>query len=177
MSKQNFVVKNTKISVTLVEKQVSSITNTAHYLQSGFMQYWLIKSEPDAYSWETFVKEGKTAWTGVRNYQARNNLRAMTKGDLALYYHSNIGKEVVGIAEVIKTAYQDPTTDDPNWVCVDVRPKQAFTSPVSLEAMKAEPLLEQMGLLRQSRLSVVKLTVDEFNRICAMGMEKHTSKK
>jgi predicted RNA-binding protein with PUA-like domain len=178
---QKVITKNTKISVTLDRnrfRQLSQRSPTFVGIMQNIMQYWLIKSEPDAYSWETFVKEGKTAWTGVRNYQARNNLREMARGDLALYYHSNVGKEVIGIAEVIKIAYQDPTTDDPNWVCVDVRPKQAFTTSVSLEAMKAEPTLENMGLLRQSRLSVVKLTVDEFNRICAMGIAtKEPTKK
>jgi predicted RNA-binding protein with PUA-like domain len=133
------------------------------------MNYWLIKSEPESYSWDTFVAEKKTVWTGVRNYQARNNLRAMKTGDLALYYHSTIGKEVVGIAEIVREAYQDPTTDNPNWVCVEVRPKQALKHPVTLAALKAEPTLAQLGLLRQSQLSVVSVTVDEFNRICAMG--------
>jgi predicted RNA-binding protein with PUA-like domain len=134
------------------------------------MQYWLIKSEPDVYSWDTFVAEGQACWSGVRNYQARNNLRAMQKGDLALYYHSNIGKEVVGIAEISREAYQDPTSDNPNWLAVDVRPKQALMRPVTLETVKAEPRLAQMGLLRQSRLSVTALSQDEFNQICAMGM-------
>lgn len=141
------------------------------------MQYWLIKSEPDAYSWEKFVQEGSTEWTGVRNYQARNNLRAMQKGDLALYYHSNIGKEIVGIAEVVREAYQDPTSDDPNWVCVEVRPKQAFKKSVSLDEIKSEERLSQMGLLRQSRLSVSALTVDEFNLLCAMGSTVQKSNK
>ena len=134
------------------------------------MQYWLIKSEPNVYSWDIFVAEKQACWSGVRNYQARNNLRAMQKGDLALYYHSNIGKEVVGIAEISREAYQDPTSDNPNWLTVDVRPKQAFTRPVTLDVIKAEPHLAEMGLLRQSRLSVVALTEDEFNLICAMGL-------
>jgi predicted RNA-binding protein with PUA-like domain len=134
------------------------------------MQYWLIKSEPNVYSWDTFVAEGQACWSGVRNYQARNNLRAMQNGDLALYYHSNIGKEVVGIAEISREAYQDPTSDNPNWLAVDVRPKQAFMRAVTLDAIKAEPRLAEMGLLRQSRLSVVALKEDEFNLICAMGL-------
>ncbi len=133
------------------------------------MNYWLIKSEPDAYSWSDFERDGVTEWTGVRNYQARNNLRAMQVGDEALYYHSNIGKEVVGIAEVMRTAQQDPTTDNAQWVSVEVRPQQALPKPVSLAAIKAEPRLANMGLLRQSQLSVVALTADEFACLCRMG--------
>lgn len=133
------------------------------------MNYWLIKSEPDAYSWSDFERDGVTEWTGVRNYQARNNLRAMALGDLALYYHSNIGKELVGIAEVTRTAYQDPTTDNAQWVCVEVRPKKTLPKPVSLAAIKAAPRLANMGLLRQSQLSVVALTADEFACLCEMA--------
>ncbi|TAE25942.1 MAG: EVE domain-containing protein [Candidatus Kapaibacterium sp.] len=134
------------------------------------MQYWLIKSEPNVYSWEMLVQEGSTCWSGVRNYQARNNLRLMRSGDLALHYHSNIGKEIVGIAAVVREAYPDPTADgDPNWVCVDIAPKQAFVRPVRLDEIKAEPRLQKMELLRQSRLSVVSVREDEFNLLCAMG--------
>jgi predicted RNA-binding protein with PUA-like domain len=172
---QNTDQQNTKNCVHLREalfwdEKQATISAPSFSPTSVFMQYWLIKSEPDVYSWDTFVAEGNACWSGVRNYQARNNLRAMQLGDMALYYHSNIGKEVVGIAEVTRESYQDPTTDNPNWLCVDVRPKQAFTSPVTLETIKAEERLAQMGLIRQSRLSVVRLTEDEFNLICAMGM-------
>ncbi|MCU0424433.1 MAG: EVE domain-containing protein [Candidatus Kapabacteria bacterium] len=136
------------------------------------MQYWLIKSEPDVYSWEDFVRDGATFWDGVRNYQARNNLRLMKKGDKALFYHSNIGKEIVGIATVTRTAYQDPTSDDEQWVCVDVKPHKAFKQPVSLETIKATPALQNIGLVRQSRLSVVALTQEEYDVLCAMGLGK-----
>jgi predicted RNA-binding protein with PUA-like domain len=139
---------------------------------SSTMHYWLIKSEPDVFSWDDFVREcangGHTIWSGVRNYQARNNLRAMRIGDLALYYHSNIGKEVVGVAEIVCEAYQDPTTEAQQWLSVDVRPKYAFARPVSLEAIKSEAALATMGLIRQSRLSVVALTAEEFACVCAM---------
>jgi predicted RNA-binding protein with PUA-like domain len=133
------------------------------------MQYWLIKSEPDVYSWSDFVLEGKAAWEGVRNFQARNNLRQMQGGDKALFYHSTIGKEIVGIAEITRTAYQDPTSTDERWVCVDIRPAETLTKPVSLEKIKAEERLVNIGLLKQSRLSVVALTKDEFDCICRMG--------
>ena len=134
------------------------------------MQYWLIKSEPDVYSWDDFQRDGSTFWDGVRNYQARNNLRAMRKGDKALFYHSNIGKEIVGIAKVIGTAYPDPTSDDEQWVCVDVAPHKPFKKPVSLDIIKATPALAQIGLLKQSRLSVVALTKEEYETLCALGL-------
>src|ERR1700754_2408592 len=108
------------------------------------MNYWLIKSEPFKYSWEQFVKDGKTFWDGVRNYAARNNLRAMQKGDHVFFYHSNEGLAIVGIAEVAKAAYQDPTTDDPNWVVVDLKPLKALPTPVTLEQLKADPSFENM---------------------------------
>jgi predicted RNA-binding protein with PUA-like domain len=132
-------------------------------------QYWLIKSEPDVYSWERFVRDGRTFWDGVRNYQARNNLRAMRVGDLAVFYHSNIGKEAVGIAEIITEAYQDPTSSTAEWLAVDVRPHKAFTTPVTLATIKSQPELSQIGLIKQSRLSVVALTPEEFRCICALG--------
>lgn len=133
------------------------------------MNYWLVKSEPFKYSWDQFVKDGQTFWDGVRNYQARNNLRAMKKGDKVLFYHSNEGLAVVGIAQVIKEAYQDPTTDDPNWVVVDLKPVKALKNPVSLAAMKQTEALANMALLRQSRLSVSPVTKEEYELILAMG--------
>ncbi len=132
-------------------------------------QYWLVKSEPFKYSWDTFNKDGRTHWDGVRNYQARNNLREMKEGDLVLWYHSNEGKNVVGIAKVMKEAYQDPTTSDPNWVVVDLAPVQALDKPVSLEQIKAESSLKDIGLVRQGRLSVVGLKANEFDKILEMG--------
>lgn len=133
------------------------------------MNYWLIKSEPFKYSWEKFNKDGKTLWDGVRNYQARNNLREMKEGDLVLFYHSNEGKEVVGIAKVVGEAYQDPTTDDTNWVVVDFAPVESLKKPVSLAQIKADDKLKGINLVRQGRLSVVSIKRDEFDRILEMG--------
>ncbi len=133
------------------------------------MNYWLVKSEPFKYSWEQFVKDKKTHWDGVRNYAARNNLRAMVKGDHVFFYHSNEGLAIVGIAEVVKTAYQDPTTDDPNWVVVDLKPVQALPNPVTLEAIKADPSLKDMDLVRLGRLSVGTVKPAEYKKIMKMG--------
>ncbi|HZH38374.1 MAG TPA: EVE domain-containing protein, partial [Flavisolibacter sp.] len=116
------------------------------------MAYWLVKSEPFKYSWDQFVKDGITYWDGVRNYAARNNLKAMRKGDLLFFYHSNEGLEIVGIAKVVKEAYQDPTTDDEAWVVVDLKPVKRLKEPVSLKKIKEQELLQQMDLLRLSRL-------------------------
>jgi predicted RNA-binding protein with PUA-like domain len=133
------------------------------------MNYWLVKSEPEKYSWEKFNKDGRTFWDGVRNYTARNNLREMKECDLVLFYHSNEGKEVVGIAKVVKEWYQDPTTDDTNWVVVDFAPVEPLKNPVTLAAIKAEPELKDIQLVRLGRLSVVSLKQEEFNKIVAMG--------
>lgn len=132
-------------------------------------QHWLVKSEPFKYSWEKFNEEGRTFWDGVRNYQARNNLRDMKEGDLVLWYHSNEGKNVVGIAKVVKESYQDPTTDDKNWVVVDLVPVQSLDKPVSLEQIKAEESLKDISLVRQGRLSVMPLKATEFDKILEMG--------
>ena len=132
-------------------------------------QYWLVKSEPFKYSWDEFVKDGWTYWDGVRNYQARNNLKAMRKGDRVLYYHSNEGTEVVGVARVIKEAYQDPTTGDERWVVVDLKPVRALKKPVTLADVKSDSRLANMALVRQSRLSVMPVTEDEFDVIVARG--------
>jgi predicted RNA-binding protein with PUA-like domain len=129
----------------------------------------MVKQEPDSYSWDDFVAEGKTDWTGVRNYQARNNLREMKKGDKVLFYHSNIGKEVVGIAKVTKTAFQDPTTDDERWVAVELTPVKKLKRPVGLAEMKSNLALADLGLLKQSQLSVIALTKDEFEEILSMA--------
>lgn len=128
-------------------------------------QHWLVKSEPAAYSWEQFVKDRGTAWTGVRNYQARIHLRAMRGGDEVLFYHSVTDKAVVGIAKVTREAYPDPTADEEGWVCVDLAPVRALKSPVTLEQIKATPALKDIALLRQSRLSVMPLTSVEFAAI------------
>lgn len=129
------------------------------------MNYWLVKSEPFKYSWEKFVQDGKTFWDGVRNYQARNNLKAMKLGDWVMFYHSNEGKEIVGYAEVITEHYQDPTIDDANWVVVDLKPVSALKKPVGLETIKSEPKLANMALVKQGRLSVTPLTKNEFDCI------------
>lgn len=133
------------------------------------MNYWLIKSEPHKYSWEQFNKDGKTFWDGVRNYQARNNLREMKEEDLVLFYHSNEGKEVVGIAKVVGEAYQDPTTDDTNWLVVDFAPVEPLQKPVTLAQIKADDKLKGINLVRQGRLSVVSIRREEFDRILEMG--------
>ncbi len=133
------------------------------------MNYWLIKSEPFKYSWEHFVKEGKSVWDGVRNYQARNNLKEMKIGDWAFFYHSNEGLEVVGIAEVVKEFYQDPTTEDERWVVVEFKPIQKLTNTVTLKQMKADPRLENLALIKQSRLSVTPVTKPEFDIILSLS--------
>ncbi len=132
-------------------------------------RHWLVKSEPYKYSWDQLVKDRRTYWDGVRNHEARNNLAAMKKGDLLLYYHSNEGKEVVGVARVAGEAYPDPTADDERWVVVDVEPVKALAEPVGLAAIKAEPALAEMALIRRSRLSVVPVTRREFDRVLRMG--------
>lgn len=133
------------------------------------MNYWLVKSEPFKYSWERFFRDGKTFWDGVRNYGARNNLRAMKKGDHVLFYHSNEGLAVVGIAEVVTEAYQDPTTSDPNWVAVDLKPIRTMPRPVTLAQIKTEPALQDMDLVRLSRLSVGRVKEEEYRKILSMG--------
>jgi predicted RNA-binding protein with PUA-like domain len=133
------------------------------------MNHWLVKSEPFKYSWDKFTKEGRTFWDGVRNYQARNNLRLMEIGDLVMWYHSNEGKEIVGIARVVKTAYQDPTTDDTNWVVVDLEPVESLKRPVTLEEIKADERLKDIGLVRQGRLSVMSVKREEFDRILELA--------
>ncbi|MDH3520953.1 MAG: EVE domain-containing protein [Myxococcales bacterium] len=131
--------------------------------------YWLVKSEPLKYAWSDLIADGSTYWDGVRNAQARNNLRAMRVGDLALYYHSNEGKEVVGIARVTRAAYADPTSDDERWVVVDLAPLRALAQPVSLAQLKADPQLAKIPLVTQSRLSVMPLEKRAFERIVALG--------
>ena len=133
------------------------------------MNYWLIKSEPEKYSWEKFNKDGRTFWDGVRNFAARNNLRAMKEGDLVFFYHSNEGKEIVGIAKVVKEAYQDPTTDDTNWVVVDFAPVEPLKRPVTLAEVKADPSLKTLELVRLGRLSVSAVKPEEFDKILAMS--------
>ena len=132
-------------------------------------QFWLVKQEPSAYSWTDFVSDGKTAWTGVRNYTARNNLRAMRKGDAVLFYHSVVGKEIVGVAKVKGEAYPDPTAEEGDWSAVDLTPEKALGRPVTLDEIKQNPKLKEMALLRLSRLSVQPLTGAQFAEIIRMG--------
>lgn len=136
------------------------------------MNYWLVKSEPSVYSWEKLQHDKKTFWDGVRNYAARNNLRDMKKDDELFYYHSNEGMEIVGIAKVVKEAYQDPTTDNANWVVVDLKPLKKLGKPVSLIEIKNNPLLANMELVKNSRLSVQKVSFEEWNIILKMSGEK-----
>ena len=135
-------------------------------------RYWLVKSEPFKYSWEKFASEGSTGWDGVRNHEARNHLASMAAGDLALFYHSNEGKEVVGVARVKRTAYPDPTADDPRWVAVDFEPVCPLARAVGLAQMKADPKLRDLELLRRSRLSVVPVSAPHFEHILALGKTK-----
>lgn len=133
------------------------------------MNYFLVKSEPFKYSWEQFNKDGRTFWDGVRNYQARNNMKLMKEGDLVLFYHSNEGKHIVGVAKVVREFYQDPTTDDANWVVVDLAPVETLKNPVTLEQIKAEESLKDISLVKQGRLSVMQLRVTDFDKILEMG--------
>jgi predicted RNA-binding protein with PUA-like domain len=132
-------------------------------------RHWLVKSEPFKYSWDQFVRDGSTYWDGVRNALARNNLRAMQKGDLVFYYHSNEGKEVVGVARVTREHYPDPTSDDERWVVVDLKPVKALKQPVGLAEIKADAALAEIPLVRQSRLSVMPLEKKDFDRILKLG--------
>ena len=136
------------------------------------MNCWLIKSEPSAYSWEQFLKDKKTFWSGVRNYAARNNMRTMKKGDLAFFYHSNDGLCIVGIAKVVKEHYPDATAKEGDWSGVDFAPVKTLKTPVTLAQIKAEPSLKTIELIRLSRLSVSKVTEKEFEKILAMGETK-----
>jgi len=133
------------------------------------MAYWLIKSEPDAFSWSEQVENGVEPWTGVRNHQAKKNLAAMEVGDRAFFYHSNVGREIVGVVEVVRAGYPDPTAEDGRWVCVDVRAVGPMPHPVTLAQIKADPALEDLALVRQSRLSVVPVSDAHWGHLCAMG--------
>jgi predicted RNA-binding protein with PUA-like domain len=133
------------------------------------MNYWLVKSEPAAYAWTQLVKDGKTAWTGVRNFQARNNLRAMKKGDLVCFYHSVTDKQVVGVARVAKEFYPDATAEEGDWSCVDLVPVKPLKIPVTLDTIKTDKLLQAMPLVKQSRLSVTPLTAPQFERLLTLA--------
>jgi predicted RNA-binding protein with PUA-like domain len=136
------------------------------------MAYWLVKSEPSAYSWDQLAKDKQTDWTGVRNYAARNHLKSMKKGDEVFFYHSNEGLEIVGIAKVAKEAYQDPTTEEAAWVCVDLKPHKKLKIPVALDTIKKEKRLKDMALVRIGRLSVQPVTEKEYDVILELAGEK-----
>jgi predicted RNA-binding protein with PUA-like domain len=136
------------------------------------MQHWLVKQEPSDFSWVMFMKEGRTAWTGVRNFQARNNLRAMKKGDLTLYYHSGEGKQIVGLARVEREAYPDPTAEEGDWSCVDLFPLQPLDQEITLKTIKSDPVLKNMALVRNTRLSVVPVTKEQFQTIVKLSQSK-----
>jgi predicted RNA-binding protein with PUA-like domain len=136
------------------------------------MNYWLVKSEPETYSWSQFVKDGKTAWTGVRNFAARLNLRAMKSGDRVFFYHSGEEKSVVGLARVVKEFYPDATADEGDWSCVDLAAEKALTRPVKLSEIKADKILKEMVLAKQSRLSVSPVTAAQFERLLKIAGTK-----
>jgi predicted RNA-binding protein with PUA-like domain len=133
------------------------------------MKYWLVKSDPETYSWKNLIQDKKTDWTGVRNYQARNNLKEMNIGDLVLFYHSQEEKAIIGVAKVVKQAYQDATTNDPHWVAVDIEPVEEFKTPVTLSQIKLNPILKNIGLIKQFRLSVMPITKDEYEEIVKLS--------
>src|SRR5258706_15099964 len=155
-------------------KKKSSAKKSAATKTSGL---WLAKSEPETYSWDNFVREGRTDWTGVRNFQARNNLRQMKAGDRVLFYPSGTGKCVVGIAEVAKSAYPDPTADDPEWVAVDLKPVKPLNEVVPLASIRYNAKLGNLPLIRQSQLSVMPLTKEEFETILFMSAGKKGKKR
>src|SRR5215472_7510274 len=138
----------------MVTRKSSSRTKGNKRQSRAAVAYWLVKQEPEAYSWDDFVRDGRTDWTGVRNFQARNNLRQMKVGDRVLFYHSGTGKCVVGIAEVAKAAYPDPTANDPQWVAVDIKPVKPLKTEVPLASIRYNPKLSNLPLIRQSQLSV-----------------------
>jgi predicted RNA-binding protein with PUA-like domain len=133
------------------------------------MAYWLVKSEPDVFSWDQQVANKVEPWTGVRNHMAKNNLKAMRKGDRAFFYHSNIGKEIVGVVEVAREAYPDPSAESGDWVCVDMKALRPMKRPVTLAELKADPDFADLALVRFSRLSVAPVTDEQWTRICALG--------
>ena len=153
----------------MIKKKKPASTPRAPRTSKPGSPYWLVKQEPEAYSWDDLVRDRSTEWTGVRNFQARNNLRQMKVGDRVLFYHSGEQKAVVGIAQVAKAPYPDPSADEPQWVAVDIKPLKPLSAPVPLTTIKVEPRLANMLLVRQSRLSVMPVTKEEFETIVALG--------
>ena len=133
------------------------------------MPHWLVKTEPDVFGWEQQVANKVEPWTGVRSHQAKNNLKAMRKGDLAFFYHSNIGREIVGVVEVVREAYPDPSAESGDWVCVDMKARTAMPRPVTLAEVKADPRFADLALVRLSRLSVVPVSDEHWKMICQLG--------
>src|SRR5882724_3584033 len=156
----------------MIKKKKTASTPPAPGKRKQVSQYWLVKQEPESYSWDDLVRDHGTEWTGVRNFQARNNLRQMKVGDRVLFYHSGEQKAVVGIAQVAKAGYADPTAADGEWVAVDIKPSKPLRAPVPLSTIKVEPKLAEMLLVRQSRLSVMPVTKEEFEVIVALGAGK-----
>ena len=161
----------------MIKKKKPTSTPSASSRSKETSGYWLVKQEPEGYSWDDLVRDRGTEWTGVRNFQARNNLRQMKVGDRVLFYHSGEQKAVVGIAQVAKAAYPDPSADEAQWVAVDIKPVKPLGAPVPLTTIKAEPKLANMLLVRQSRLSVMPVTKEEFETIVTKGEGKKTRKK
>ena len=141
----------------------------AGFILRAMKSYWLVKSEPSAYGWDDLVRDGRTSWTGVRNFTARNNLRAMKEGDEVLFYHSVVGKAVVGVAKVVRTAFPDPTAKNGDWSAVDLVPVNALATPVTLDQIKQQPHLKTMALVRLSRLSVQQVDESEYREIVRLG--------
>jgi predicted RNA-binding protein with PUA-like domain len=133
------------------------------------MNHWIVKSEPESYSWSNLLKEGRAAWTGIRNFQARNNLRSMKKGDQVLFFHSDSEKQIVGLTRVAREAYPDPTAQEGDWVCVDLIPAKTLTRPVTLAAIKTDAAVKDIPMVKNSRLSVTPLTKLQFDRLMAMA--------
>src|SRR6266404_2484121 len=161
----------------MIKRKKPASTPPAPSQRKQVSQYWLVKQEPEAYSWDDLVRDQRTEWTGVRNFQARNNLRQMKVGDRVLFYHSGEQKAVVGVAQVAKAPYPDPTADETQWVAVGIKPVKPLDAPVPLTTIKAEPKLANMLLVRQSRLSVMPVTKEEFETIVALGEGKRTKKR
>ena len=159
----------------MVNKKKVASKKTAPTKKPAASGFWLVKQEPETYSWDDLVRDGRTDWTGVRNFQARNNLRQMKLGDRVLFYHSGSGKCVVGIAEVAKAAYPDPTADDQQWIAVDLKPLKPLKESVTLEAIKTSQKLSSMLLVRQSRLSVMPVTKEEFETVVQMGSGRNAN--
>jgi predicted RNA-binding protein with PUA-like domain len=148
---------------------IFTVENPRQERHASVVNYWLVKQEPEDFSWSDFVRDQGTEWTGVRNFQARNNLRAMKRGDRVLFYHSGSGREIVGVARVSRAAYPDPTAKDGDWSCVGLKPDRVLKHPVPLSDIKADAVLKEMALVKQSRLSVMPVTAGQFGRVLQLA--------